>query len=88
MSKRPSASNNGPILAWQLSSSLGSVTFLAGIFFWNFFVPREVGGTDVFGFGFGFIELETAGDVVPVGRDDLGVMQGSMARATQTRQPR
>jgi hypothetical protein len=84
MSKRPSASNIGP---WQLSSSLGSVTFLAGIFFWNFFVPREVGGTDDFNFEFGFTELETAGDVVPVGRDDLGV-KGSTPRAMQTKQLR
>jgi hypothetical protein len=48
-------------------------------FFGIFFGPREVGGTDDFNFEFGFTELETAGDVVPVGRDDLGGMQGSTA---------
>jgi hypothetical protein len=85
MSKRPSASNNGPIQALQLSSWLGSVTFFLE-FFWNFLGPREVGGTDDLNFEFGFTELETAGDVV--GRDDLGVMQGSTPRANQTRQLR
>jgi hypothetical protein len=50
-------------------------------FFLEFFVPREVGGTDDFNFEFGFTELETAGDIGPVGRDDLEGMQGSTARA-------
>jgi hypothetical protein len=58
---------------------IGYVFFLK--FFLEFFVPREVGGTDDFNFEFGSAELETAGDIGPVGRDDLEGMQGSTARA-------
>ena len=55
-----------PVRSWPdtISSSLGLVTFLVGIFFLEFFVPREVGGTDDCNFEFGFTELETAGDIV------------------------
>jgi hypothetical protein len=43
------------------TSALGSANFPFFDFFGIFFGARLVDGTDDFGFGFGFTELETAG---------------------------
>jgi hypothetical protein len=85
MSKRPSSSNIGayPGLTTLVLARIGYGFCL--IFFWKFFCPARGGWDRRFQLRIWVHRMGNCGRHRAVGKDDIGVMQGSIARAMQTR---